>query len=188
MLKTDRKWELVLYSDSTSYNCDEVISQAKNFFNEWAFVLHDKDVYEDGSPKKPHYHLIGKLPHNFTPSGICFHLGITDSSLANISSWKGAVRYLMHLDNPEKHQYSNDEIQTNFSLVPFLVQKEDDTAQASQIYAYITESNPSLQEVVEYCLRKNLWSAFRRGFAVWSKLINFNSKEERLSYESYRHS
>lgn len=183
-MRTDRKWELVLYPDAENYNCQEVILKAQSFFESWAYVLHDCDITDDGTPKKSHYHFLGKQNTTITPSGICYHLGIPENSLTNIKSWKGAVRYLIHADSPEKHQYEIESVSSNFNLSPYFALKEDDTSQAKIIYSYIQEVHPTLNELVEFVLDNNLWSAFRRGFAVWSQLI---IKKENYNYGSHRY-
>lgn len=76
--------------------------------------LHDKDINPTGEPKKPHYHLI-----------IVFD-GVKTSKQAKelfdviggvgceaINSIRGYARYLCHLDNPEKAQYSIDLVKSH---------------------------------------------------------------------------
>lgn len=46
--KKIRNFSGVLYPDSESYNCDEVISRIKSKFKQWAFCLHDMDVNDEG--------------------------------------------------------------------------------------------------------------------------------------------
>lgn len=50
----DRKYQGVLYPDSESYCCDDVLNILKSTFPEFAYILHDKDVDENGELKKPH--------------------------------------------------------------------------------------------------------------------------------------
>lgn len=175
-LRNDYKWELVLFVDSESYNCHQVISTAQQLFDVWCYVLHDRDLKDDGSLKKPHYHFYGKFANNryWTPQGVAYHLGLPDnlSALANISSWKGAIRYTIHLDYPSKAQYEVSSVVSNFNLTPYIDPRQDDDVLARQIYDYLKTESPSLNQAVDYCLTNGLWSAFRRGFSVWSKIIN----------------
>ena len=65
--------------------------------------LHDKDMNADGTPKKPHWHILllfdGKKSYEQVKE-------LTDKLHATIpqkcASAKGLVRYMAHLDNPEK--------------------------------------------------------------------------------------
>lgn len=47
----------ILYPSSTTYDVDKVIKAlAKEHLTFAVSPIHDKDVEEDGSPKKAHYH------------------------------------------------------------------------------------------------------------------------------------
>lgn len=184
-MRTDRKIEIVLYPDSESYVCNDVIVKAQSLFEEWAYIVHDCDSDLDGNPKKTHIHLIGRNQSNMTPSGICYHLGVKESSLANIRSWRAAVRYLIHADQGDKHQYPIESVHSNFNVSSYFALKEDDNVQAIKIFDYIQNNQPSLSQCITFVLNNNLWSAFRRGFAVWAKLINtYELKECNKNYES----
>ena len=60
-MRSDYKWELKLYPDSSSYDCNAVLDCAQDYFKEWAYIIHDHDVKEDGTPDKPHVHFMGQL-------------------------------------------------------------------------------------------------------------------------------
>lgn len=74
--------------------------------------LHDKDVNEgDTEVKKPHHHILLTFEGVKTFEQI---KAITDRLNSPIPqqahSVKGLVRYMAHLDNPEKHQYDKADI------------------------------------------------------------------------------
>ena len=56
--KKIRNFSGVLYPDSESYNCNEVIDRIKSKFKQWAFCLHDMDVNDEGELKKAHIHWV----------------------------------------------------------------------------------------------------------------------------------
>lgn len=74
-----------------------------------AFVvspLHDKDENADGTPKKPHYHVIiswGNTTTYKSACGLCDTLNCPFPQL--LKNPNGMYRYLTHKDNPEKYQY-----------------------------------------------------------------------------------
>ena len=74
--------------------------------------LHDKDINPSGEPKKPHYHvmLMFESPKDFETQiqPIFDSIGAVGRELVN--SARGYARYLCHLDNPEKAQYSPVEV------------------------------------------------------------------------------
>lgn len=40
----DRKFLAILYPDAQDYDCDEVLSNIIRYSDEWAYILHDRDV------------------------------------------------------------------------------------------------------------------------------------------------
>lgn len=46
----DRKFWGILWCDSADYNYKEVLKVIEEYFEEWAYILHDKDT-ENGQPK-----------------------------------------------------------------------------------------------------------------------------------------
>lgn len=84
---------------------EPITKAAKN----WAYILHDKDGGE------PHYHIIAVFKNARTEDGI--RATIPSEQQTRIEIIKNGIeacyRYLTHEDNPEKHHYSKDEIQSN---------------------------------------------------------------------------
>lgn len=76
--------------------------------------LHCDDVNPDGTPKKPHYHVIvlwrNKTTYNAVKTFTHKTLGGTVPKV--LLSPVGYYRYFTHEDNPEKAQYSQDDIVT----------------------------------------------------------------------------
>lgn len=70
--------------------------------------LHDRDIDQEGCFKKPHYHLLimfeGKKSIDQVRKLVQSFGGV---GLEVVQSIRGAARYLCHLDNPEKAQYSS---------------------------------------------------------------------------------
>lgn len=116
-----RNWAFVLYPESAP--ADWIEQLEKTGLQACISPLHDKDVNADGEPKKPHYHIIlaysGPTSFNVVNS-LCGSLNCPiPQALEQI---KGYYRYLTHKDNPEKAQYSEDDIKTlnGFSLRDFV--------------------------------------------------------------------
>ena len=107
----------VLYPDSSSYDTDKLIKGLADEHLSFAVSpIHNKDVEEDGSRKKAHYHLLLAYSSATTLSNIrgwfkaC---GMPESDLHSIrvcASAVGYFRYLTHKDNPEKAQYDDKDI------------------------------------------------------------------------------
>lgn len=107
----------ILYPDSTTYDYDCVIKALANEHLTFAVSpIHDKDVEEDGSKKKAHYHLLLAYSSATTLNNIrgWFKVcGLPESDLHSVrvcASGIGYYRYLTHKDNPEKAQYNAKDI------------------------------------------------------------------------------
>ena len=84
----------------------------------WAYIIHDKDVKDDGTTKEPHIHLY----MNFGQSGASFE---TVASWFNdepqyVSKVKGRMSdmllYLTHTNAPNKYQYDSSDVKSNFDV------------------------------------------------------------------------
>ena len=89
-------------------------------FNQWAFIVHDKDVDDNGKPKTKHIHLVGALSGRSRRLSSTLNLFCEKSlipqdcvSILPAVSLNRALRYLCHLDNPNKFQYPVDDVKTS---------------------------------------------------------------------------
>ncbi len=109
----------------------------------WAYCHHDKDVYDDSSPKEPHTHILIYTYHQKTASAIGKIFERLDAQTRSegakpekthveiMRDTTGSWRYLRHLDNPEKHQYSEDERVANMKEWWFRYERSDGLNDAS---------------------------------------------------------
>ena len=77
---------------------------------------HDKDINADGSKKKPHYHILLQGGRNWIKFSELKDLVKNDLEGKGVavpqkcSNSDGLKRYMTHIDNPDKFQYSKDDI------------------------------------------------------------------------------
>lgn len=107
----------ILYPDSTTYDTDNVIKAlAEEHLTFAVSPLHDRDIEDNGTPKKRHFHLLVAYSSATTLSNIrgWFKVcGMPESELHSVrlcASGVGYYRYLTHKDNPEKAQYNVNDI------------------------------------------------------------------------------
>lgn len=104
-----RNWTFVLYEDSAPANWRDILDE---MFLEWIeSPWHDKDVNADGEPKKKHKHILlmfGGVKSYEQVKEITDKLGQPIPQRCHNA--KAMVRYMAHLDNPEKAQYKVSEI------------------------------------------------------------------------------
>lgn len=121
-MKKNRYWAFVLYLESAPEDWKDKLQLTG--LPICLSPYHDKDLNPDGTSKKPHYHVIlcfgGPTTFNNVKT-------ITDSLNQPIpiplQQVKGYYRYLTHMDNPEKAQYSEKDIQylNGFNIDDYVV-------------------------------------------------------------------
>lgn len=106
-----RNFALVTYLSPEEVERYCKLPHVKNY----AWILHDKDVKEDGTPKEPHIHLVVVYHNARTLSAV--RSDFSEYKQNTMSEYcidlEGAYDYLTHRRNPEKAQYSNDLVHTN---------------------------------------------------------------------------
>lgn len=172
-VKKDRKYLGVLYPDSESYSCDEVISELKLTFPEFAYILHDSDVDENGELKKPHIHWVARLRAARTLSAIANDVGVPENMIERCRNFDSAVRYLIHFNDPDKFQYPLESIVSTFPLNKFF--RDDEEEQAIKISEYVIDCRcTSMSSLVKWSLGHGCWGTVRRAGTIWSSCIAEN--------------
>lgn len=103
-----RTWTLILYPESLPENWQSIIESSG--VKATLSPLHDKDINEvDSEFKKEHYHLLVYWDNPTTEKNVINLLSnpLNAPKPERIISVKGAYEYLIHKNNPEKHQYSD---------------------------------------------------------------------------------
>lgn len=151
--KNSKLFHLVLFPDSVTYDCNHSLTVAVQLFDQYAFILHDSDIHEDGTPKKSHWHLIGRraVPMRFRT--VCDKLELplecmTAPDPKFRSSFRSSFRYLLHLDNPDKYQYQLEQLSTNIS--------EDEMKRYIEYDAKPSAESDALDSLLSFC-EKNGW-------------------------------
>ena len=104
-----RIWSAVVYPDSAPENWREVLD---DLHIEWVeSPLHEFDTNPTGEVKKAHWHIVMSFDGPKSFEQVCeilepLHCPIPQKCHA----LRGAVRYMAHLDNPEKAQYCSSDI------------------------------------------------------------------------------
>lgn len=163
----DRKFVAVLYpEDPTHAACmDKLQTGGYNF----AAILHDEDVYEDGEhageKKKPHWHIVVKFKNAVWNTAIAKELGIEPNYLEACKNVDGALCYLVHYGNDDKYQYDYEKVFGPLSVrLASLLADNDESTRALNIYDIIRNSPGivSYTEVFEKACKSGLYGDFRR--------------------------
>lgn len=105
-----RNWSFIIYPESAPENWKELL--LKQMVKFAVSPLHNEDINEGtGEFKKPHYHIYlsfeGKKSYEQVKTMI---EPLNGTIPQTVNSAKGLIRYFVHKDNPEKAQYSINDI------------------------------------------------------------------------------
>lgn len=152
--KRARAWQFVVYPDSAPDNWLDIL---RNLLVECLVSpLHDKDFQEENpdKPKKPHWHVIVSFK---SPMDYSHFIEVADSvngvypdplkcwdtflKQCKVRDFIQASRYLCHLDQPNKYQYSiSDVVSIGAIDYPALVMTSADEDEIlDEIFAFMDE-------------------------------------------------
>ena len=140
-----RLYFIELYKDTNSYNFDEVFRNLKSY-KKWAYIVHDKDKNENGDYKKLHYHFILHLDNACTPKALSKKIGLSTQFIQNIRNERSVVRYLIHIDDDDKYQYSKNDIITSKAYSRFVSKCFDDLETEEEMLSNIFSTIDSIME------------------------------------------
>lgn len=109
--KRTRAWAAIVYPESAPENWRQLIGELH--MPALASPLHDQDVNADGTPKKPHHHVILIWENPASESVACAafeQIGIS-APPEMIRSVKAYARYLVHMDDHDKHRYEDGSVE-----------------------------------------------------------------------------
>lgn len=133
-----RSFMILLYKDTSSYNFDDVLFEIRGF-KYFAFIHHLPETDE----KKDHYHLYIHLDSACTISSVSKRLGVPSNYIQNVRSERACLRYLTHIDYPEKKQYGVEEVVCSKNMERKIIKAhndvEDETTIIDTIYKFIID-------------------------------------------------
>ena len=107
--KRYRNFATVVYPESAPEGWEDVLTM----YHVPAFIspLHNNDFNPTGEKKKEHYHVLVMFDSVKTrEQALEVFIDIGGVGCEVVNSIRGYARYLCHLDNPEKAQYSVDDV------------------------------------------------------------------------------
>lgn len=153
-----RNWTFLVYPESAPKNWRSIIDD--NHVSWIESPLHDKDVNPDGTKKKSHWHILVMYDGVKSYDQI---KKLTDELNSPIpkrcESARGLVRYMIHLDNPEKYQYLKSNIvgHSGADVESFFEMSATNRLdKLKDITRYVLENNvTSFSDLVEYAIEND---------------------------------
>lgn len=174
-----RCWWFILYPESAPVdwlNCldSELIPCAIS-------PLHDADIRLDGSPKKPHRHIILRYDNTTTYNHVLELTRRYNATIPlRIESFKGAYDYLTHKNHPDKAQYSSDDIILLNGFSPPPPDSKEVNMKLYDLLSLIRDNNiTEIYELVNLCLNVPEYSKCINLISRNSYLINATIRSNR---------
>ena len=173
-----RTWMILTYEDNNQF--DNVISALDELDFNYAGRSHDKEG-------KPHHHIVVVFKDGRKRTDVAKDVGIDPRWLRAWDRKKKAFRYLCHKDNPERYQYTTDEIYGNLAEDAIKACNSGDAATEASAVAEIIELLDSCPYQVSYgwfigkCAELGLWSTLRRMGNLACKMIDEHNEMYRFS-------
>lgn len=161
--KKFRSFAGTLYPDSESYDCETLLSTIRSKFIDWAYILHDKDINENGELKKPHIHWVGRA----TPrclSVVSNFLGLPENDIEVVKNFDNMVMYLIHLNDIDKFQYSPDDVESNLPNIGQLLRRQSEGQVVKDLAS--AKMQKSWYDLVQYAVDIDSYDVLRRNLGI----------------------
>lgn len=170
-----RNFNILLYPDDITHA--DVLSKIQQKFD-CAYITHTKDLETDGfTLKKAHIHVVIKIGNSARwSSAVCKELGLATNYCQECRSLKKSLEYLIHYNNPDKYQYSLNDVNGSLKtkLIQFINDEGlDENDKVKELYNFIFEFNGylKLSDFSAFAVNSGYWDIFRRSAVIFIKLI-----------------
>lgn len=148
-----RNWMFIMYPDSAPENWRDILND--QHVQIAVSPLHDRDVNATGEPKKPHWHVVLAYESVKTKEQVQEVAdALNATEVKKVQSLSGMLRYLTHMDNPEKAQYDKDDIISfgGMDVQNIILTSSDKVLMLEQIMNWIDENHcTKFTMLMRYC-------------------------------------
>lgn len=182
-----RTFSFILYPDTNERHAKalQVLPTSYQFLG----ILHDKDEMEvneqtgEIAPKPNHWHCIIKFRTQRYLSAVAAELDIEPNLFRDCKNFDGYARYMLHLDDPDKHQYDfNDMVGTLKPLAEKACIGEESESERFLRILELLDSfvcEVTFKQFVSAVAKAGLYSDCRRAGYMMVKLVDEHNKEVR---------
>ena len=170
---------LLLYPDNEKHvNAVEKIKQSYDY----ALILHNRDVTENGELKKEHWHCVVRFKNAVWSLAICKELGIDQNFIENVKRFDNALQYLIHYNDSDKAQYSIDEVLGNLKQKLVESINKLDKSEGEKVlelieYIETQDQRISIKSFANFCAQQGYWAEFRRSASIFIKIIDEHNQK-----------
>ena len=156
-----RQFFFVCYPESIPQPIDSCIRALSP--DAYAYILHDSDYDLNNVLEKAHYHVYLKFRNAHSLSSIAKQFGIAVNLVEYCRSPRDSIRYMLHLDYPDKTLYHQSDIHSvNVPLNKFLKQDNENVDVLLLIERLQSHEDKTFGDFVAWTAMNELYSVFRR--------------------------
>lgn len=175
-----RAFKLNLYREDVTHS--KALSLIPDYCD-YALIEHDSDIDDDGQIKKPHVHVFIRFPNPRYLNSVSKDLGIASNYIRPCGDSRSFVRYLVHLDSPNKFQYDSNKIITN---VPDFVKEclsfereKSESEKVMEVLDLLDEIHSYIdtRSFVRLVARAGLFDVYRRSQYTFLQILKEHNQE-----------
>lgn len=113
---------------------------SQSCIDQWCYVLHDQDTHEDGTPKRPHWHVYLHFTDSRQFDYIAKWFNIEQQYVNKIKGKRfgDGIEYASHHNAPEKYQYPFSAVHANFDYAKAVEKNVQEKEKSESINKIIT--------------------------------------------------
>lgn len=175
-IKNERSlyWNLILYPDEdiSHKNALEYIQHHYSY----AYIIHNKDIDQNGELKKPHVHCVIKFNNYRWKNAISEELNIPSNYLQKCNNLKSSLEYLIHFNEDDKTHYNINEVFGDLKIkLEYYLQDRNitESEKVLQLIDFIDsyDDNLSVKDFIIFCCHKNMYDIYRRNAYSFNKIL-----------------
>ena len=177
-----KKCTLIAYDDSLPKPIEEIINDLQGYILSYAYILHDKDLKEDGSLKKAHYHVLLFFNKRIRVTTLAKMFGVAPNLIQSVSNYIGIIQYMTHIGHKDKTQYCVQDIQYFNLDVENCINnfRETGTLESDSILIIISAIDNDIinnfSDLLKYCHELSMWSVFKSNYQIIKDYMKYKKK------------
>lgn len=163
-------YNIILYKDSLEYDYNKIIEYIVQNWTSYAYIEHEPEKDET----KKHTHVLVHFNNKRYISALAKEINIKENYIQP-SNLIPFLRYLIHLDDEDKIQYSPYEVvgPLQEKLLEVIKSNKSETQQVAMILDFIFEYKGTLHycTLSQFVIQNGVYSAFRRNYIFFKDLV-----------------
>ena len=143
---------------------------------DYALIVHDKDIDEEGKIKKAHTHIVLKPLNAKWNTALADELELSLNYIQKCRGLENALDYLIHFNDDTKHQYDIETVKGTLKQKlkqRILNDKKDENDKCHELIEYIESYEGYLRFInfAKHCSKIGMWDVFRRASVIYLEII-----------------